>query len=59
MELIAGEFIERVQNNIEKQGLNVSGRISDLSIQRNGDTVEITAYPWLIYLDRGVSGTVN
>jgi hypothetical protein len=59
IEVAAADFIERVQNNIESAGLNVSGKISDLSIVNTGDSLQITAYPWLIYIDQGVSGTVT
>jgi len=57
IENIAGEFIERVQKNIQTQNLIASGKIEDISIQAEDGKVNIYAYPHLLYQDRGVSGT--
>ena len=57
IERILGEFVERVQNNIDRLGLPVTGAISEISIQSDGDTINVVGNPHLIYQSRGVSGT--
>jgi hypothetical protein len=57
VEDICGQFIERVKGNIETEKLPVTGKISDITIETKDNQVQISAHPWLIYQDRGVSGT--
>jgi hypothetical protein len=54
---IAGEFIKRVKANIETAGLNVSGKIEDISIEENENGgINILAHSHLIFQDKGVNG---
>jgi len=57
IENIAASFIERVQKNIEDADMVVSGKIEDISLQAENGVVNIYAQPYLVYQDRGVSGT--
>ena len=57
IETILSEFVEKVKGNIQAEDLNVTGQISDIKIQADGDDIVVTANPWLIYQSRGVSGT--
>src|SRR5690606_14654869 len=56
---VIGEFIQRVHNNIEEQGLNVSGSINNISIQETDKGIAVTAPSHLEYVDKGVSGTIT
>lgn len=57
IESILGEFVEKVKGNIQAEDLNVTGSISDISIEADGESIVVTANPHLIYQSRGVSGT--
>lgn len=58
LEAAAGDFIQRVQDNISREkDMVTSGKIAEMSVQVQGDEVQITASPHLIYQSRGVSGT--
>lgn len=57
VEITIGNFIKRIQRNIEGADMIVSGRISDITTRRNGNTIEVLAYPELIYQDKGVNGS--
>lgn len=60
VEDIVGDFILRVQDNINnEEGMVTTGKISDISIEANGGTINVMGYPWLIYQDRGVNGAVK
>lgn len=56
---VISEFIQRVHNNIEEQGLNVSGSINNISIEQTDKGVAVTAPSHLEYIDKGVSGNVT
>lgn len=57
IEKVLGQFIERVKTNIEAEGLNVTGKISDLSVEQEQDgSFVVLANPWLIFQDKGVNG---
>lgn len=53
---ICGDFIKRVHSNIQKKGMNVSGKISALELEETNDGMNILAYPHLIFHDLGVNG---
>lgn len=58
LEAAAGDFIQRVQDNINREkDMVTTGKIAEMSIQLRGDEVQIIANPHLIYQSRGVSGT--
>jgi hypothetical protein len=57
IENIAGDFIERIKSNIEEKEMIVTGKIDDITIQSEDGVVNIYAVPYLLYQDRGVSGT--
>lgn len=59
IEKVAGEFIERVHQNIQQEGMNVTGKINDIAIQAEDNKVNIYAPSHIIYQDRGVSGIIN
>jgi hypothetical protein len=52
-----GDFINRVQQNITKSDVAVTGKISDIRIDSSDDLINIIANEWLVYQSRGVSGT--
>ncbi|RZJ96052.1 MAG: hypothetical protein EOO46_25675, partial [Flavobacterium sp.] len=54
---IAGEFIKRVQNNIQSAKLNATGKMSRIEIETLPDGINILAEKYLVYHDQGVSGT--
>jgi len=57
IENILGDFILRVKENINAQSdMVVSGKIEDITLQVNGDSVSVMAYPYLLYQDKGVNG---
>lgn len=56
-EYAVGEFIERIHQNIEKEGMNTTGSINDIEIRIEGNTIELYANPHLIYQDMGVNGS--
>jgi len=57
IEEIASSFIEQIKSNIESEGMNVTGNINEIEIQVQDNRVNIYAPNYLIYQDRGVSGT--
>jgi len=57
IEDIAGAFIERVKNNLEKEKVIATGKIEDITLQAEDGKINIYGYPWLIYQDRGVNGS--
>lgn len=56
IEQVAGRFIERVKENIQKEDMVVTGAIEDITVKPENDRVNIYAHPWLLYQDRGVNG---
>jgi hypothetical protein len=58
IEIAAGKFIKRVQTNIEESNMIVSGKISDITIQRKNDVIEVLGSPELVYQDKGVNGAI-
>ena len=57
LKIIAGEFIERVHENLKQADKMVSGKSSNISIEEIGGGIQITANESLIYLDAGVNGS--
>jgi len=57
IENILGDFIERVKDNIDAENMPVSGKISDIELKALGNQVNVYAYPWLVWQDRGVNGS--
>jgi hypothetical protein len=52
------DVIIRIQNNINKNDLPVTGKINDIRISStNGTTIDIIANKQLVFQSRGVSGT--
>lgn len=57
IEEILGDFILRVQDNINKQkDMVVTGKISDIDLQAQDGVINVLANKHLLYQDRGVSG---
>lgn len=56
IESILGDFVQRVKENIDKEDMPVSGKISDITIQAEGNQVNVYAYPYLLFQDRGCNG---
>lgn len=56
IEFIAGEFISRVLDNIDSEDMIISGKIADIQLQVEDNSVNIYAASHLIYQDRGVNG---
>lgn len=54
-----GDFIERVQTNINNADLPVTGGISDIRIEVDEATnkINIIGNPWILFQDRGVNGS--
>lgn len=60
IESIVGDFILRVQDNINKEDdMVTTGKINDITIQASDGSVNVLAHRWLIYQDRGVNGSVK
>jgi dihydroneopterin aldolase len=58
VENILGDFVERVQNNINAvDSFVVTGGINDIEIKAEGNVVNVYANPWLLYQDKGVNGS--
>jgi hypothetical protein len=57
VEIVAGNFIDKVISNIQSEDMIVSGKIADISIKSENGQVNIYANPWLIYQDKGVNGS--
>lgn len=59
IEEILGDFILRVQDNINKQkDMVVTGKISDIDLQAQDGVINVMANKHLIFQDRGVNGAV-
>lgn len=56
VEASCGEFIKRVQQNINEKGLVDSGKMSDMTVQRVDSTIQIMGMEYIIYLDEGIQG---
>jgi hypothetical protein len=53
-----GDFISRVKKNIEDQkDMITTGKISDISIEVENGKVNVYAYDYLSYQDKGVNGS--
>lgn len=57
IEVAAGEFIERINQNILNEDMVVSGSIMDITMQSENGSVKVYANPWLLYQDKGVNGS--
>ena len=57
IEQVLGDFISRVQDNINKADLPVTGKIADIELVSKEREIQVLANEWLIYQDKGVSGT--
>lgn len=57
IESAIGDFIERVHKNIEQADMIVTGKINDITIQSDGNTINVVGNPHLIYQSRGVNGS--
>lgn len=58
-EQAAGDFIDRVKENLQAGDHMVTGETANIQIRHVDDGIEITCNPSLIYLDRGVNGRDN
>ncbi len=58
IENVAGDFIQRVIDNIQQEDMVVSGKIADIRLQSENGEVKVYANPWLIYQDKGVNGSI-
>lgn len=60
IEEILGDFILRVQDNINKQkDMVVTGKISDIDLEAQDGVINVLANKHLIYQDRGVNGAIK
>jgi hypothetical protein len=60
VEQIVGAFVDRVLTNIDNQKDFVnSGKISDITVDTKGSTVNVHAHPHLLFQDRGVNGSIS
>lgn len=58
VEQVVGEFIDRVQENINKEkNFVTTGKINEITIQSKDGVINVYAHPHLIYQDRGVNGS--
>jgi hypothetical protein len=57
IEIAAGEFIERINQNIQNEDMVVSGSIMDITMQSENGSVKVYANPWLLFQDKGVNGS--
>lgn len=53
------DFIARVVANINASGMIVTGKIDELSIKVNKDSIDIVGNDYLLFQDRGVKGSVS
>lgn len=59
VENVVGDFITRVKINLEQEDMIVSGKISDIQVEPNGDEIHVTCNKWLLFQDKGVNGSVR
>ena len=59
IEVAVGQFVERVLVNIQNQDMNVTGKVSDIEVKTEDNSVVVYANPWLTYQDMGVNGSQN
>jgi hypothetical protein len=59
LENVIGDFIVRVQRNIQDDDSNVTGTMSEISMKGEGGVINIYGNKHLLYQDRGVSGNEN
>lgn len=52
-----GEFIKKVQENIQKEDMIVSGAIDDITVEHDGTDINIIAPSHLSFQDKGVNGS--
>lgn len=57
IELVIGDFIKRIHENLQQEDMIVSGKIKDIVVEKNGNTIEVLANEELIYQDKGVNGS--
>lgn len=58
VENILGEFIERVHANINNEpDFVTTGQINEIEMKQEGTSVNVYAFPHLLYQDRGVNGS--
>lgn len=55
-EVSMGNFIDRVQSNINEKGLVDSGAIMDITVERTDNTLQIMGVPYILFLDEGIKG---
>lgn len=61
LETAAGEFIEKIKDNIEKSGVINTAKITDIRAEVNetDQSIAITAPTYFFYQSEGVNGTQN
>lgn len=60
LEVAVADFIARVKDNIERENLIVTGKIAQIEADIvDESTINILAYDYLLYQDRGVNGAVS
>jgi hypothetical protein len=57
IEMAAGDFINRVHENLESGNMIVSGKIADIQLVETSKGIDIMANSWLLYQDKGVNGS--
>lgn len=58
VENVVGDFILRIKKNIENQkDMITSGKISDISVKVENGKINVYAYDYLSYQDKGVNGS--
>lgn len=59
VEQACGEFIAKVIENINSKNMVVSGSITDITVEKDGDSINILAPKHLIFQSFGVNGVKN
>lgn len=54
-----GDFINRVQQNLQSAGKMVSGSSSNVQLQPKQDGITIILPPSIVFIDKGVNGSVT
>jgi len=57
IQLVIGQFIERIAANINSAGIINTGSITDITVVPKDNGIDIVAPAHLVYQSRGVSGT--
>jgi len=56
IEAVIGDFIKKVKQNMQDKDMIVTGRIEDITIEKEGTDINIIAPNYLEFQDKGVNG---